>query len=537
MAEPSKKRKRSARFTIESTGDDNAKKLLFEKVTRVRDILTQRLQKHTSNGEVFDAVLDFWLKNNDKDSNKGCVPERVCSYVAATQDKTDQPLYVCAKQSLEKLVQIADSHGRHCNTSLEIKKSEYHGHVGMLRLACQKKAGHSYQWSSSPYLPNSKFLVNERIQHSFGCSGMLPSHYMRFSRAGGIGYISKHSRTAFYKTYKDSVENVYNDSVAYATMYEMGLYDIPDATDFPGIQIITDARHGWRKNAKDSSVCAVGVKSGKVLHHEHITTAQLPAAQSHEKLGTQHIYEHFEKQLIPVAVHVHDRNASVNKYVREHQPYTVNQNDRWHAIKNVKKKMTEVSDGALKRLGTTWHPQLNDKVEKVGNHFYWALANCEGSASNLRMSLDNIVDHYQNNHGNCSATSRCRTDPSYEPSTKVISDENARKLLVDVVRKSVIYQHPEDFVHAMDTGIIESFHNTMNIFHDKRIAFGSAQYLSRSQLAVCHWNENVGRDYTSVWIRSGAGKSRRRRIKKVYKDCTYNYSADIWKNYIHSVYV
>jgi hypothetical protein len=92
-----------------------------------------------------------------------------------------------------------------------------------------------------------------------------------------------------------------------------------------------------------------------------------------------------------------------------------------------------------------------------------------------------------------------------------------KKLLVNVVRQSLIHQHPDDFVHAMDTGIIVSFQNTMNIFHDKRIAFGSTQYLSRSHLAVCHWNENVGHDYTSVWIRSGMKKKGTDEFKRCKK--------------------
>ena len=39
----------------------------------------------------------------------------------------------------------------------------------------------------------------------------------------------------------------------------------------------------------------------------------------------------------------------------------------------------------------------------------------------------------------------------------------------------------------------------MNVYQDKRIVFSDAQYKARSNLAVCHWNENVDRQYTSVW--------------------------------------
>jgi hypothetical protein len=39
----------------------------------------------------------------------------------------------------------------------------------------------------------------------------------------------------------------------------------------PGIDIETDARHGWRKNAKDTSVVALGYNTHKVIRHEHVT--------------------------------------------------------------------------------------------------------------------------------------------------------------------------------------------------------------------------------------------------------------------------
>jgi hypothetical protein len=50
-------------------------------------------------------------------------------------------------------------------------------------------------------------------------------------------------------------------------------YKFEDVTQFQGIEIITDACHGCSKNAKATSINVVGVKSGKLLHHEHVTKA------------------------------------------------------------------------------------------------------------------------------------------------------------------------------------------------------------------------------------------------------------------------
>ena len=72
----------------------------------------------------------------------------------------------------------------------------------------------------------------------------------------------------------------------------------------------------------------------------------------------------------------------------------------------------------------------------------------------------------------------------------------------------------------------------MNIFQDKRIAFSDANYLSRSQLAVCHWNENVDRNFTSVWNPERRNAPRSIKGKKNYKSATYSYRDNIWKRQI-----
>ena len=152
------------------------------------------------------------------------------------------------------------------------------------------------------------------------------------------------------------------------------------------------------------------------------------------------------------------------------------------------------------------------------------MRHCGGNPEDLRSSLLNIVDHYKNIHTKCHRTSRCKTGSNYEPSCIVFMDPAAANLLQGVITKSVLYTHAEDYPLAKDTFLVESFNNTMKIFHDKRVAFGEEQYLSRSHLAACHRNENVDREYTSVWHPKYDAKAPRRcKGKTKLKRCTYNY--------------
>lgn len=109
-------------------------------------------------------------------------------------------------------------------------------------------------------------------------------------------------------------------------------------------------------------------------------------------------------------------------------------------------------------------------------------------------------------------------------------------MLEIAIKSLTIYKYPQDYIHAKDTFYVESFNNVVNIFQDKRICFGDDQYKLRSNLAVCHWNENVDRGFTSVWKSRYPNAPASQKGKKIYKKLTYNYRINIWNRYISSFY-
>ena len=146
------------------------------------------------------------------------------------------------------------------------------------------------------------------------CSGMQLSHYERFCKGANIGFTSKKACKTFFDNYKTCIEQEYQTSIDIALLTEVTMYDY---NDWEGINIMTDGRHGWRKNAKDTSVVTVGEKTSLVIHHEHITKADDHVSQRHEKVGTERVYKYLENKEVPRAVHIHDRNMSINILVRD----------------------------------------------------------------------------------------------------------------------------------------------------------------------------------------------------------------------------
>ena len=147
----------------------------------------------------------------------------------------------------------------------------------------------------------------------------------------------------------------------------------------------------------------------------------------------------------------------------------------------MKNAIAAISSGPKYKKGSSWFEDLHD------THFHWAIRNCEVDADKLRRSLDNMVEHYKNNHSDCNPKSRCKVDPNYEPSMVVIDIPKAEFALRNAIRNSSIYKFQEDFKLGRDIFFVESFNNTLNIYEDKRIAFCSEQttrYVHTSERAT-----------------------------------------------------
>jgi len=108
------------------------------------------------------------------------------------------------------------------------------------------------------------------------------------------------------------------------------------------------------------------------LKCEHVTKTDDLVTQRHEKIGTERIYSYMDENDPNIGIHCHDRNLSINKFIRERTD-SVNQNDTWHCMKAMETSLTKISSGTLCDKGKTWSFQLTDKVEPVATHVHWRI--------------------------------------------------------------------------------------------------------------------------------------------------------------------
>lgn len=73
----------------------------------------------------------------------------------------------------------------------------------------------------------------------------------------------------------------------------------------------------------------------------------------------------------------------------------------------------------------------------------------------LQEYMDNIIQHFQNNHSKCHPTSRWKVDRNYEPLRIVLASKNAKNLLEYLLSESVKDKYIQEFALRKDTFMLE----------------------------------------------------------------------------------
>lgn len=429
----------------------------------------------------------------------------------------DHDHFVSECGALLKLLDLLCEHNRRCRHPLEARSLQHDGHVLLVHLVCAHN--HNLQWASSSAM-GSSYTVNMRMMLAYMCSGVKPVEYDRISDFADFGKVTDHYLEKFLVTMGAITECLKKQSVFRARAEESS--SSADET----ISIMTDARHACRKNSYHSDHVALGMNTHKVVDIQHVNKKDDTWSQRHEVFGFEKMYQNFATSNITVKNHVHDRNASINKRLRE-RGQAKNCNDRWHCTRPITAGLRKIGQGAKKNMGKTWHPQLSDKGSLLRNHVYWAMDNCGGEASKLRSLIDVCIQHFQNNHADCDQQSNCKGD-GYTPAFVIVTDPVAVGLLTTYVHSLVVYKSAEDYVLGKDTYYVESFNNVCLLYLDKRIHYGDHMYELRSNLAVLDWNEHVDRPFTSINRSRNVHHLRQHSGKKVYQRKTYRFVQDIW---------
>lgn len=537
------KNTRKARIDYYYCNDEDKTELL-DKIKEVKTIMGDGRPTTVTTFEMLDRVLNFYIVNNthatpDKDP-RATSPMTTMDYQLASEEMTKQEdIFLCTFSALRNLSQQIQQHSQVCAGSLQFSQNKCSRLHHAVRVTSSCDNGHKINWTSSPYVMGGKLLVNLRMAHGYFTSGMLPIQYNKLCQEAHLGCLGEEYLENILKddttSYLAVAQSLSLESTVDALQEEIAWEEMCGGAQ-DGINIVTDARHCWRKNARFSDVVCLGQKTNKVIRVETISKKDDTCSQRHELVGVKRIYDYLDKQQCPVKTHAHDNNASVAKYIREERSPTESSKDTWHATKGIARDAKKISSGPRSQENKTWHPQLSDKAASIKTHIYYTMKNCNGDADKLRNGIDNIVHHYQGCHDNCPAESRCRTDNPYIPSKQQLTDPVAVHLLTNFLQKTVIYRNAESYRFCSDTHYVESFNNALLQYHDKRICFADEAYKLRTLLAILDWNEHINRPSTSVKTLQDVAHPRRKVPHRVLVKKTNQFKNELWSKWMAKMY-
>lgn len=545
MKEQNKKRKMqekplitgAIRFYVQN---ETEKTSFFNKLDEAKLFISDKISS-VSNYSVLSKALDYFMetkrmdKSTQSDSNQS--EHKYFGYLYCDRNDTNQDMFICTKSAVKNMMYGVQEHSVVCKNLLDVSDMQIFGHVCKTFLKCS--AGHTVKFDSSPHIEGGKYLVNLRMIHGMNTSGLRYIQYERFMKAAGLGICSETMFSDVHDIYCDATENCAYKSTENAVSLEIGqsVANNENTAEFQGIDIITDARHGTRKNSAYSDIIALGGVTHRVVSAKTVSREEERISQRHELVGVKRMYKEFQSKNIKIRIHGHDRNSSVNKYLATEHPTVKNANDTWHATKGISKSLKNITSGPKKNCGKTWHEELSDKAAAVKTATYFAMKTCNGSAAKLRDILDNIPEHYQGNHDKCPSQSRCQVEgDTYESSKCDLKDPVAINLLKTAIKKLQIYRTPGDYVACVDTHYVESFNNAALIYHDKRITFGAKEYRRRTHMSILDWNENVDREFTSAVLWEDVKNPRRRSGHKNLKSKSNDFVKDIWNSVMDKFY-
>ena len=518
-------------------GNEESKTSLYNKLDKAKILLGGKVSNVT-NTDILNKVFDLFITtygNKEEQTEEELL--NFNQYLLCNKTETNQEIYLTTESSVRNLIHGVQLHQKQCDKLIDLKDTQRMSHSAKFTFMCQDN--HTFKCDSSPYVEGGKYLVNLRLMHALLGTGLRYSQYERFCKAANIGVCPESYYGNIHEQYcevtsavtKEKIQNAIDEEVA-LTM----LQSEEGGCDFKGINIMSDARHGTRRNAAQSDVIALGTITHKVVGAITITRADDPVSQRHELLGSKKLYEHFDSCDVNVNIHGHDRNVSLNKHINTEQPSVTNANDTWHAAKGITKQLKVITNGTKKMHGVTWHSELSDKAASIKTHCYYAMKNCKTSPVILKSLLQNIVEHYKGEHENCLEESRCKTDANYEPTKTQIKDSDAERILIQAIKGLQIYKNAEDYVHCIDTHYVESFNNVALVYHDKRISFGNKEYKRRTNMAVLDWNQNVDRDYTSITSYEDPQRPRKIQGHKNLTPKSFKYLDSLWERFMANYY-
>lgn len=258
MKERNKKRKLQEKTLVSGNiriyvSSEDEKKAFFNKLDKAKLCMDEKISS-VSNYSVITKALDLFLQSNTTGNVEESVSETGFSgqykpYLYSEKCDTNEDMVLATHSALKNIVYGVQEHARACHSLLDVSEVMTFGHVGKLILTCSK--GHTLRCDTSPHIEGGKLLANIRMINGVNSSGLRYVQYERLCKASGLGVCPESMFSDVQNIFCEVTEAIAKQSMETALNTEIGqsVANSANPLRIEGINIITDARHGTRKNS------------------------------------------------------------------------------------------------------------------------------------------------------------------------------------------------------------------------------------------------------------------------------------------------
>ena len=371
-----------------------------------------------------------------------------------------------------------------CESPVDTDDVKFHTDGTCLTATFTCMQGHEFKWKSQPMF-GQQAAGNILLTAAICVSGNTFAKMESLCETFKLMFIG---RTSFHKIENDyvipSIHRMYTqqkDIITGALRNKKLVVSGDGRCDSPGF----NAKYGTYTIMDAQTSAIVGFNVIQVTEAEHSSSKM-------ELVGCKRTMEDLKRDGLEIQTIATDRHVQIRKYLKDEHPNINHQFDVWHLTKNVRKKLTAVANKKDTAEIMPW-------VKSIANHLWFCASQCNGDADLLVEMWTSIVWHIQNVHTfSGEKLQRCSHEPLAPEDIRkkkwLKNGSKALKALENIVCDKRLLKDIRQLNLFCHTGDLETYHSMMLKHVPKRQAFGYAQMVARTQLAVLDHNFNLKRD-------------------------------------------
>ena len=252
-------------------------------------------------------------------------------------------------------------------------------------------------------------------------------------------------------------------------------------------------------SAKYCTYTFMETETDNVIDTIVVPVTEVSNSNAMEKEGFVRLLSKLQREGVKIDIVSTDRHTQIRKLMRVEPQFNtiVHQNDPWHMVKGVSKKINKVGKKKSRESLLEWIPS-------IVNHFWWSVTTCNKDPNVLYERFSSIIYHTINRHEwpGCKYFKKCEhaalTKDEEKEKKWLVEGSDAHQYLVSLVKDKRFKNDMKYLTESIHTTNVEVFNNLLLKYIPKQYHFQFDHMVMGGYLAALDNNFNSGRAQDTI---------------------------------------